>query len=76
VDYSLELIDGNRHIVPKNPEATVSPARMYMEQSGLFRGDEFLSKSILTLRLTGRGGYFTTLSVDYKAFDGRKIHAW
>lgn len=44
VDYTLELIDGNRHIVPKNPEATVSPARMYMEQSGLFRGDEMLDQ--------------------------------
>jgi hypothetical protein len=44
VDYTLELIDGNRHLVPKNPHATMSPSRMHVEQSGLFGGNEMLGK--------------------------------
>lgn len=52
VDYTLELIDGRRHLVPRNPETAVSPSRMHVEQTGLFKGDEMLGKpTLLTLRL-------------------------
>jgi hypothetical protein len=49
VDYTLELIDGKRHLIPRNPEATVSPSRVYVKQTGLFRGDKMLSKPILQI---------------------------
>jgi hypothetical protein len=51
VDYTLELIDGNRHLVPRDPKATVTPSRLYAEQTGLFKGDAMLGK--LTLLIIG-----------------------
>jgi hypothetical protein len=45
VDYSLELIEGNRHLVPRNPKTTVCPSRMWVEQFGLFERSRMLGKS-------------------------------
>jgi hypothetical protein len=44
VDYTLELIDGNRHLVPKSPKTTFCPSRMYVDQSGLFEKNRMLGK--------------------------------
>ncbi|XP_023709338.1 protein takeout-like [Cryptotermes secundus] len=44
VDYNLELIDGRRHLVPRNPETAVSPSRMHVKQIGLFKGNEMLDE--------------------------------
>lgn len=44
MDYTLELIDGNRHLVPRNPKTTVCPSRMWVEQSGLFERNRMLGK--------------------------------
>ncbi|XP_069681782.1 protein takeout-like [Periplaneta americana] len=45
-DYTLDVIDGRRHIRPKNPQAVAVPSRVYFQMDNLFNGDKFLSNQM------------------------------
>ncbi|KAJ4448252.1 hypothetical protein ANN_10266 [Periplaneta americana] len=45
-DYTLDVIDGRRHIRPKNSQAVAVPSRVYFQLDNLFNGDKFLSYNL------------------------------